>query len=393
MTQVIQPSDAVRIFEEHFKGGGTIRVIRAPGRVNLIGEHTDYNGGLVLPIAIEPQVLIACRKREDGKVHLASAAPEFKGNDAVYSIREEIMPGAPKWANYCKGVTAELLKAGRKLSGMEAMIVNSLPVGSGLSSSAAILVGIGRAHLTLSGEDMDGQELALLCQRAENHYAGAPVGIMDQTIVANGRAGQAMMLDCRDLSKTFVPLNPQVARIVIANTMVRHELTGGEYGQRRKQCEAAVAYFQKSNPRVRFLRDVTMDQVASGKSVLGDETYRRARHVVGEIARTQDAAKFLQAGKFDEFGRLMQQSHASLRDDYQVSCDELDYLSDEAMKVSGVFGARMTGGGFGGCMVAAVKPDCAEALMAHLKRSYKDAYNIDAQVFATSATDGAQAIL
>jgi galactokinase len=390
-TTLLDNANTVRHdFVRKFGGSGTICVVRAPGRVNLIGEHTDYNDGIVLPIAIEPHVLIACRARDDGKVHLASSA--FEGNDAIYSLHSEITAGQPKWANYCKGVTAELLKLGKNLVGMDALIVNTLPVGSGLSSSAAILVGMGHAHLTLAGETLDGQELALLCQRAEHKYAGAPVGIMDQTIVATGREGHALMLDCRDLRKQYVPLDSSKARIVIANTMVKHELSSGEYGQRRKECESAVAYFRKSDPATKALRDVTLAQVEAAKNALGDVVYRRARHVVGEIARTQQAAKHLQAGDFVSFGELMGQSHRSLKDDYEVSCEELDFMVETAAKLPGVYGARMTGGGFGGCIVAAVKPDSADAMIDSLRSAYQKQYDIDPQIFATTATEHASSL-
>ena len=213
---------------------------------------------------------------------------------------------------------------------------------------------------------MDSQHLALLSQKAEHEFAGVPCGIMDQTIVAGGRAGTAMLLDCRDLSKRYVPIDPAKLRVVIVNSMVKHELAGGEYAERRHQCEAAVAYFQKAHPDVKALRDVTLAQVTAAEDELDELTFRRARHVVGEIARAAEAADQLEAGNYSRVGQLMVQSHDSLRDDYEVSTPELDFLVHQAMTVSGVYGARMTGGGFGGCIVALVRPEAVDRLSSHV---------------------------
>ena len=250
-------------FHKTFGGGAAgappVRIIRAPGRVNLIGEHTDYNDGFVLPMAIEPEVQMACRSREDGLVRLASTA--FPGQVVEFSVQKKIEPGEPKWANYSRGVTAELLGAGIPLVGMDALLANTLPVGGGLSSSAAIEVDTGRALLAMVGQEMNGDRLALLCQRAEHAFAGVPVGIMDQTIVATGKAGHAMLLDCRSLSKQYVPIDGNELRVVIVNSMVKHELTGGEYAERRRQCEEGVALFRSQQASIRALRDVTPAQV------------------------------------------------------------------------------------------------------------------------------------
>src|SRR5665213_1360411 len=204
-----------------------VKIIRAPGRVNLIGEHTDYNDGFVLPMAIEPEVRLACRSRTDGLVRLASTA--FPGQIVEFSVQKKIERGEPKWANYSRGVAAELLAAGIPLVGMDALITNTLPVGGGLSSSAAVEVATGRALIALNGRTMQNDRLALLCQRAEHAYAGVPVGIMDQTIVASAKAGSAMLLDCRSMAKRYVTIDPNELRVVIVNSMVKHELTGGEY--------------------------------------------------------------------------------------------------------------------------------------------------------------------
>src|SRR3989440_11205 len=308
-------------FAAIFGAEGKIHVIRAPGRVNLIGEHTDYNEGLVFPMAIEPQVLVVCRGRDDGKVRLGSTA--FEGELAEFSVQQKIERGKPGWSNYGRGVAAELIAAGIPLPGIDALIANTLPVGGGLSSSAAIEIGIAQAFLTIAGLNIDLDRLAVITQKAEHEYAGTPVGIMDMTIVAGARAGHAMLLDCRDLSREYVVLDPKELRVVIANTMLKHELHTSEYSQRRKQCEQGVEFFKKHDPQIRSLRDVSMQQLTSAKGKLPETIFRRCRHVVSEIERTREAAALLSRRDYDEFGQRMLESHTSLRDDYEVSTPEL----------------------------------------------------------------------
>jgi galactokinase len=379
--------DAVKKqFADTFGPGGDIHVVRSPGRVNLIGEHTDYNDGFVFPMAIEPCVLIVYRARTDAKVRLSSTI--FPGQIAEFVLDDKLARGEPKWANYSKGIAAKLIGAAIPVNvGMDALLSNTLPMGGGLSSSAALEVGTGRALLALARIELDSQKLALLAQKAEHEFALVPCGIMDQTIVAGGRAGSAMLLDCRDLSKQFIPIDPAALRVVIVNSMVKHELSGGEYAERRSQCEEGAAYF-----KVRALRDVTMDQVVAAKGKLSDIVFRRCRHVVGEIARTVEAAKLLVAKEYTRVGELMVASHNSLRDDYQVSTEELDYLVVESMKIEGVYGARMTGGGFGGCIVALVKPDRVDALVSHLETVYPAKVGKKPEIFVTTATDGAKVV-
>ena len=242
-------ADLKHKFAALFGAGGKIHVVRARGRVNLIGEHTDYNAGFVFPMAIEPQVLVICRGRSDSVVRFASTA--FEGQLAEFRVDRKIERGEPKWANYNKGIAAELIDAGITVPGMDALMANTLPIGGGLSSSAAILVGSAVAFLTIAGLQVNQDRLALIAQRAEHQYALMPSGIMDQTIVASGRAGHAMLLDCRDNSKTFVPIDPKELRVVIVNTMVKHELDSGEYAKRRQECEAAVTFFKKQDPGIK----------------------------------------------------------------------------------------------------------------------------------------------
>jgi galactokinase len=355
--------------------------------VNLIGEHTDYNDGFVCPMAIEPEVRIVCRPNDRGVVRIASTV--FPKQIVEFSVQQKIQRAEPKWANYMRGVAAELIGAGIPLAGMDAIYDNTLPVGGGLSSSAAIEVGTGLALLTLAGLKMDPMRLALICQRAEHNYALVPCGIMDQMIVATAKAGHATLFDCRSLEKQFVPLDENELRVVIVNSMVKHELSGGEYAERRHQCEQAVAFFKKSDPNVRALRDVTTKQVDAAHGHLDDTVFRRARHVVGENQRAVEAATALGQRNYERAGELMVRSHNSLRDDYEVSCEELDYLSAEAMTVKGVYGARMTGGGFGGCIVALTQPRAVDSLTDHLHKTYQAKYRITPQVIVTRAMPAA----
>jgi galactokinase len=389
-------NDLLEQFQLHFgptplgapaKRWHRVHVIRAPGRVNLIGEHTDYNEGFVFPMAIEPHIMLACRAREDGLVRLVSSV--YPEKMVEFSVQRKIERAEPAWANYSRGVAAEMEAAGIPLAGMDCYLANTLAVGGGLSSSAALEVGTALALLATAGVDMDRSRLVLLCQKAEHEFAGVPVGIMDQTAVALGKEGHAMLLDCRDRSMRFIGIDPLELRVVVANTMVKHELTGGEYAKRRKECEQGVAYFRQINPAIKALRDVTLVQLHAAKDKLPQVVYRRCRHVITENARTSQGAENLAKHRYDEFGERMQQSHASLRDDYEVSCPELDFMVEQAMKVRGVYGARMTGGGFGGCIVALVQPRSVAPLIEHLRSEYQERFDIKPSIFATTATAGA----
>jgi len=384
-------SAILREFTEIFGAGGGLHIVRAPGRVNLIGEHTDYNDGFVFPMAIEPEVRIVCRSRGDQQVKLASTM--FPKDVVEFSLQAKIERGEPSWANYPRGVAAGLLGAGIPLPGIDILFSNTLPVGGGLSSSAAMEVGTARAFLKIAGLEMDNNRLALICQKAEHEYALVPCGIMDQMIVASGQADHAMLMDCRDLSKQFIPIDANEVVVVIVNSMVKHELTGGEYAERRGQCEAGVKFFQALDPHVKALRDVTLEQITTAHGTLDDVIWRRCHHVITENKRATDFADKLVAHFYEEAGELMVQSHESLGHDYEVSCDELDFLSAEAMKVKGVYGARMTGGGFGGSIVALVQPRAVESLTKHLRETYLARFGITPDIFATKATQGASVVL
>jgi galactokinase len=271
---------------------------------------------------------------------------------------------------------------------MDLLIDNTLPIGGGLSSSAALLVGTMQSFLTVAGQTMDASRMALLSQKAEHEYAGVPSGIMDQTIVASAKAGHAMLLDCRDLSKQFVAIDQAELRVVVVNSMVKHELGSGEYAKRRQQCESGVKYFQKDNPRIKALRDVTLKQLQAAEGKLDPLIFRRCRHVIGENSRTTAAFAALSKRHYEEAGELMVQSHDSLRDDYEVSVAELDFLVAEAVKIKGVYGSRMTGGGFGGCTVSLLQPRAVENFINTIGPIYEKKFNIKPTIFATTATAG-----
>lgn len=382
----VTPAELTDSFFDIYGEGAAPIIIRSPGRVNLIGEHTDYNDGFVFPMAIEPHVLLAVRVRDDGKVIACSTL--FPDAPVEFSVTEHISKGEPAWGNYVRGAIAMLKEKGIPLVGMDCLIANTLPPGGGLSSSAAMEVGTARANLALSGETLDSLPLAVLCQKAEHVFAGVPCGVMDQTIVAAGKAGHAMLLDCRTHTPTYAPLGDDVT-VVVVNSMAKHSLADGEYAKRRHECETGVAYFQKKDPKVKALRDVTPRQVKDAEKDLGDLTYRRCRHVVTENERCLQFAEKLKNKDYAAAGELMYASHASLRDDYEVSVKELDFLVDTAKTLDGVYGSRMTGGGFGGCTVSLVKPEAVEKFMADIARIFKAKFGKDPVRFATKATDGA----
>jgi galactokinase len=358
---------------------------RAPGRVNLIGEHTDYNGGLVLPIAIEPEAVAAYAAREDREVHFRSV---YAGETFVTDLDAELTPQAGHWSNYPAGVVRELRAAGVALAGTDVLIDSTVPVGGGLSSSAAIEVATALALMASAGrpEAVAGAELARLCQRAENEFAGAPCGIMDQSIVVLARAGRAMLMDCRDGEVRHVPFDDPAVTLLVVDTQVKHNVGEGGYPLRRRQCEQAAGALG-----VASLREVTPVELAEVVEAGGlDATLlARVRHVVGEIDRTAQAAEALARGDWRGFGRLMFASHRSLRDDYEVSSAELDAIVESAGECEGVYGARMTGGGFGGCAIILAEADAAEAVGRRVADRFEAAFHRRPPILATAAAAGA----
>ncbi|NLF31089.1 MAG: galactokinase [Planctomycetes bacterium] len=374
-------------FHCYFGPGEAPRVVRAPGRVNLIGEHTDYNDGFVLPIAIDRQMRACVRPRADRLVRVRSIGADGEGRA---DLDAPVEPGEPRWANYVLGVIEGLRRAGAPLRGADLLLDSTIPTGGGLSSSAALTVATALAMRLAGGEGRgpwpEGMALARLCQHAEHAFAGTPCGIMDPSIVLLARAGAAMLLDCRTGEPRHVPLADPGVVVLVCDTQVRHELNDGGYAARRAQCESAAAKLG-----VAALRDAGARQVEACGS-LTDVERRRARHVVGEIARTVEAAAALQRGDYAAFGRLMDASHASLRDDYEVSCGELDAIVEAAAGREGVYGARMTGGGFGGCAIILARRDAADAVADAVASHYQAAYGRRCPIFATRPAAGASVV-
>jgi galactokinase len=371
-------------FQKHY-GRAPRWIVAAPGRVNVIGEHTDYNDGFVLPMAIERYAIMAAdTATTPGKISIYDT--HFKEN-ATVDISAPVTKGQPKWSNYIRGVLAGFQNRGVTIPALDIAFMSTVPLGGGLSSSAALEVCTATLMEAATGKNIDPIEKALLAQKAEHDFAGVPCGIMDQFISALGREGHLLLLDCRTRKTELVPMSDPSAALLVINTNVKHELSGGEYAERRAQCEEAA-----KNLGVKSLRDVTADQLEKGKSKLSEIVYRRARHVIGEIERTVHAAEGIRASNWPGVGNLMYASHASLRDDYEVSCKELDDVVEIAEDIGykgGVYGCRMTGGGFGGCCVALVKADAVDAISKKIAADYKAKTGIDATIFASRPAAGA----
>jgi len=365
--------------------GTSPKIFRAPGRVNLIGEHTDYNDGLVMPAAIEFDSWVAAGEREDRVLHVESV--DF--NDTV-ELPLEALAGPPRkhWSDFVRGVAAVLQAAGHRLHGASLLIEGKVPMGAGLSSSASIEVAIALALLAMSQAELPPMQLAQACQRAEHEYVGTRCGLMDQFISVFGRAGHALMLDCRSLQFEALKI-PADARLVICNSMIKHTHAAGEYNRRRAECEEGVRILQKHSPEIRALRDVTLDDLNRYRSELPEIVYRRCRHVISENQRVIDASRALREADLRRFGQLMAGSHRSLRDDYEVSCRELDLLVEAAAGYEGVYGSRMTGGGFGGCTITLVRFDAAEEFQRHVKAVYQERTGITPEVWISAAALGA----
>ena len=370
-------------FRERF-GREPILIVRAPGRANLLGGHTDYNEGFVLPVAIDRSVLLAAAPRNDRLVVLEALD---LGDRSEFNLDEPRPHQTQLWSNYQRGVAHFLQAGGHSLGGMDAALTSDVPIGSGLSSSAAVEMATAFAFRTLEGLDIDLPSLALVCQRAEHEFAGVPCGIMDQFISALGRRDHALLLDCRSLAYEAVPL-PRGLRVVVCDTGVRRQLAGSEYRVRRAQCEEAVNRLQVVLPSIRTLRDVTPDELATHSGLLPTVVHRRARHVVRATVRMGDAVAALRKGDADAFGAAMTDCHASLRDDYEVSCPELEALVEAAGEVPGCYGSRLTGGGFGGCTVSLVADDSVAAFEQHVGRRYRADTGREAIVVVCAAEDG-----
>ena len=363
-------------------------VFAAPGRVNLIGEHTDYAEGFVMPAAIDFATLAGISARSDGKIAIYS---ENYGEERVFDAANLPKTASHHWSDYPLGVLAVLASEGHAIPGFSLTLWGDVPLGSGLSSSAAVEVATAVAAIWLLKADYPGPALARICQRAENNFVGANSGIMDQFISANGAEDHALLLDCRDLSFKLVPIPANVA-LVIANTMVQHSHAGGEYGQRRAEVEEAAAVIARHRPEVKFLRDATVDDLKKYGAEMSANALKRARHVITENTRTVAAANALVNGDLAEVGRLMAEAHWSYSRDFEASCMEADAMVELAQDLPGLIGARLTGGGFGGCTINLVDRPHAEPFAKALAGRYAAKIGMEPQIHICHASGGAHRI-
>jgi galactokinase len=366
------------------------RMFRAPGRVNLIGEHTDYNGGFVLPMAIDREAVVAAASRDDRNIRVSSLNLE---ECAEFDLDQAPRFQRGLWLDYVEGVARELENSGLRISGADLSILSDVPVGAGLSSSAALEVSVGLALLSIAGKQIDKVALALIGQKAEHEYVGTQCGIMDQFVAALAREGHALLIDCRELQARPVPLNASDVAVVVCDTNVRHKLASSEYNTRRRECERGVELLKEVLPDITQLRDVSGDEFTAHGARLPEPIKRRCRHVVTENQRTLNAAAALRRQDLAELGRLMNLSHESLRDDYEVSSYELDLLVEIALGCEGVLGSRMTGGGFGGSTVSLVRHDALEEFRQTVTREYESKTKIGPTIYTCSAASGAHEII
>jgi galactokinase len=360
------------------------RVFAAPGRVNLIGEHTDYADGFVMPAAIDFATFAAVSPRADGRIVIRS---ENYGEQVEYAVDALPAQRVGQWSDYPVGVLSVLGAEGVKLPALSMTLNGDVPLGAGLSSSAAIEVATMAAVLSMAEVELALPRMAQLCQRAENSYVGASTGIMDQFIACCGEENHALLLDCRSLEYRLAPI-PHDLSLVIVNTMVKHSHAGGEYNTRRAEVEEGTAILRRHRPEIRKLRDATVEDLAKWGGEMPENVLKRTRHIITENLRTVAAADALEAGDLKTLGRLMYEAHVSYRDDFEASCPEADLLVDLAGKEPGCVGARLTGGGFGGCTVNLVESARAKGFSENVRRGYKDATGIDADVYLCHASAG-----
>lgn len=364
------------------------RAFRAPARVNLIGEHTDYTGGLVMPMAIGFQTVAVVSSREDGRAVFYSQNYEEESSIELQGL--SFKPSG-EWSDYPAGVVWSLGQDGIRVDGFSMTLLGDVPLGAGLSSSASVEVATAMALLDMVGVELPIEQLTNVCRRAENDFVGAKTGIMDQFIVAGGVAHRAMLLDCRTMTFELLPL-PEDVRVVICNSMVKHRLADvAGYGDRRGEVEAGQAVVRAERGAA-LLRDASLADLEACKHKMSEASLKRCRHIVTENARVMESREALLAGDVGRFGTIMKAAHASMRDDFEASCAEVDVLVEIASGLDGCYGARITGGGFGGCTVNLVKVEAADAFVAAVKAGYKAALGIDAECFVCEASDGAIAL-
>jgi galactokinase len=378
-------SALTQAFTQHFGAAPTL-LVRAPGRLNLIGEHTDYNQGLVLPGAIMQAVSFGLRLNGTDKIRLR--ALDF---DAAYEVAVgDIAPlEHGHWANYQLGVVAGLVQRGAQVPGFDCAFGGDIPSGAGLSSSAAVECGVAWGLNNLLDLGHDTMALALIAQQAEHEYAKVQCGLMDQFASLFGRAGHVVRLDCRSLEYAYFPLDTQACRLVLCNSGVKHALADSEYNTRREECAEGVRILQRKNPAIKSLRDATLAEIEVAKAEMGAVIERRCRYVVEENARVEALTQHLEAGHpLHEVGELIYASHNGLRDDYQVSCPELDVLVELAHEAPGAYGARMMGGGFGGCTINLVDSAEVDNFIAFMTKGYQDRLGLALETYVTTLADG-----
>lgn len=367
--------------------GKTPLIVHSPGRINLIGEHTDYNDGFVLPAAIDKQIVYAIALNGSDR---CQAHATFNGETAEFSL-DAVKP-AKGWINYLLGVVDQFQQRGLPVSGFDCVITGDIPIGAGMSSSAAVEGGLAAALNHLMGYGLSTMELALIGQLAEHTFPGVQCGIMDQFANLHGRKDQVMLLDCRDLSYTYYPFNFPDQKLVLCNSMVHHTLASSEYNVRRKQCEEGVKALQVRYPQVRSLRDADAAMLETIRPQLSADIYKRCSYVIAEIARVQEACTFLQQGNLQRFGQLMYETHEGLSRLYEVSCPELDFLVELAQQRSEVAGARMMGGGFGGCTINLVQEKKVDDYITYIQSRYKEKFGKTPEVYVTTIENGVRIV-
>lgn len=379
-----------KVLAEVFGKGGPITTAVAPGRVNLIGEHTDYNHGFVFPMAIGLSIELAGRLRGDRQVQIYAADYREK---VSFSLDEPLTQDpVQRWSNYGRGVLWALQQAGVELRGVELVLGGDLPKGAGLSSSAALEIATALVLQDLLGFDMAANRLAQLCQQAEGDFVGLKCGIMDQLSVLCAQSDHALLLDCRSLEIEQVPLELGNYRVVVCHSGVKHDLVASEYNRRRQECATGVRALQARFPRIGSLRDADLSQLEQCWGELDEVVFRRCRHVISENGRVLESVQALRQGDLRRFGQLINASHDSLRDDYQVSCPEVDRLVDLARSLPGVLGARITGGGFGGCTVNLVPQEVIEDFRRVVLGEYQRVTGVIPRLFVSSPVDGARIV-
>ncbi len=371
------------MFEKLYGGSG--ECFTSPGRINLIGEHTDYNGGFVLPGAIDKAM--RCEIRANGTDRVRVYAQDLD-ESAEFGLREEDNP-TQQWACYVFGVCREMAKRGKQVGGFDAVFSGDVPLGAGMSSSAALESCFGFALNEIFNLGFERFELALIGQATEHNYVGVKCGIMDQFASCCGRAGNLMKLDCRSLEYEYIPFDPKGYRLVLLNTCVTHNLAGGEYNKRRESCERVVAEIAKTHPEVKLLRDANMQMLEEVHGKVDAIDYMRAEFVVGEIQRLLDATAAMAKDDYEAVGKLMYATHEGLSKKYEVSCPELDFLVGQARE-NGVSGSRVMGGGFGGCTINLVKNELHDDFVRKATAAYKQKFGIDAKVYDVIISDGAR---